>query len=194
MVAFRLPGLRIARWAMNASFGLLGPATFHTEVQLAAFAALIVAPVEKHSATLGTLAALSPSSRTPVVMLVGLLVEALKVAKVPPPRTKVPTTARTMRPTRTCLARLIAPVRSPAAFWTGRPTGREVPPALCQRVCRVASRDGAGAPLEVARSRTVLLLSQAVQRKLTSAARSTLFSWPHRLQGTRMVGSVLIMC
>src|ERR1700730_7841113 len=117
MLALRLPGLRTARWAMNESFGLLGPATFQTEVQAAVLAALMLGPEEKHSATLEPLATLSPSSSTPVVMLDALVVEALKVAKVPLPRTKVLTTARTIRPTRTCLARLMAPVRSPAGLW-----------------------------------------------------------------------------
>jgi hypothetical protein len=91
------------------------------------------------------------------------------------------------------LARLIAPLRSPARFWMGRPTGRDVLAAVRQRGSRLVSWTGAAAPLEAASVRTVLLLSQAVQRKLTSAARSTLFSCPHRLQGTRMVDSLLII-
>src|SRR5258708_1505583 len=164
MLAFRLPGLRIARWAMKESFGLLGPATFQTEVQAAVLAPLMLAPEEKHSATLEPLATLSPSSSTPVVMFAALVVDALNVAKVPPPWTKVLTTARTIRPMRTCLARLIAPLRSPAVFWTGRPSGRDVLAAVRQRGSRTVSRSGAEASLEAASVRTVLVLSQAGHR------------------------------
>src|ERR1700694_1657147 len=141
MLAFRLPGLRIARWAMKESLGLLGPATFQTEVQAALLVALMLAPEEKHSETLEPLATLLPSSSTPVVMFDALVVEALKVAKVPLPRTKVLTTASTIRPTRTCLARLMAPLRSPGVFVSGRPDGREVLTAVHRSGCR----DGWGA-------------------------------------------------
>src|SRR5438067_8204913 len=197
MLAAMLPGLRIATCARKVSPGLLGAATVQTEAQFELLPELTIwglpgaaPPHEKHSEVTVPLATLSPSSSTPVVMLAALAVWALKVANVPPGWIRTPAVARTIRATRICFARPRQLFRSAgaAAVATRVPTVRGAR-AGCQR--RGARRGScAGEVALLARVRTVLAEPQAVQRKETSAARSTLFSCPQRLQGIRIVAFI----